>query len=65
MELALALAGAGGLRIEDEGGIRGRGRIGFGAARTVVSTLEIVSLAAEGEADPSSEEDGVGSTTRG
>jgi len=35
------LADAGGLRIEDEGGIRGRGQIGFGAARTVVPTLEI------------------------
>ena len=60
------LADAGGLRIEDEGGIRGRGRIGFGAARTVVPTLEIVSLAAEDEADPSrGEEDGDGSTIRG
>ena len=44
------------LEIEDEGGIRGRGRIGFGA---VVSTLEIVSLAAEDEADPSRGEEEV------
>lgn len=64
--MGLALADAGDLRIEDEGGIRGRGRIGFGAARTVVPTLEIVSLTAEDEVDASRDkEDGGGSTIRG
>ena len=66
MELALVLADAGGLRIEDEGGIRGRGRIGFGAARTVVPMLELVALAVEDEAEASGDEEGGdGSTIRG